>query len=490
MPFDPKTFSKNYFDLLRDFKSPLAEIVKKLKTDASLQIYFESVKGCSSHEAIEYSIFYDFYQILSKVCKDRIEPTSLETFGLVLIAGDILSLLAEDALQMDSYESLRKIFQLDKQVGAAKSIIRLAEEIRPIEITSQNHQVVKNGLMVAIVLKLTKHKHFDEYANLLYRFATIIAKADNLISDDEKVVMDDLHISILRDTFHALHQPINEEERYSLKSLNQNSSETLEEVIEELEGLIGLVPVKQEVRSLVNYIKIQKEREKHQLKTSPISYHSVFIGSPGTGKTTIARIIAKVYKHLGVLKSGHLVETDRAGLIAEYSGQTAVKTNKVIDAALDGILFIDEAYSLVGDNGDDFGKEALAALIKRMEDDRSRLIIILAGYTEEMKKFISINPGLNSRFNRFIEFADYSPNELAEIFKVNCNRLDYILTNKAEEKLNEIVTEAYIERNRTFGNGRFARNLFEKAIENQANRIAELSFLDRNLLLTIEADDL
>ncbi|MEO9210727.1 MAG: AAA family ATPase, partial [Ginsengibacter sp.] len=312
--------------------------------------------------------------------------------------------------------------------------------------------------------------------------ATIIAKADSSVSEEEE--------NILKNIYQITHNPISEEDNKFINISKVDEKESLDDALNELNTLIGLDSVKQEVKSLINYIKIQKEREKVGLKSSQISYHCVFTGSPGTGKTTIARIVAKIYLHLGILKKGHLVETDRSGLVAEYVGQTAVKVNKAIDSALDGVLFIDEAYSLVGENKDDFGKEAVATLIKRMEDDRDKLIVILAGYTNEMKDFIDYNPGLNSRFNRYIQFADYSPTELMAIFKLNCNKLSYVLTDEADKKLLEIITTAFTNRDKSFGNGRFARNIFEKTIEKQANRIASLPSLTKEILTTIGIDDL
>jgi DNA helicase HerA-like ATPase len=260
--------------------------------------------------------------------------------------------------------------------------------------------------------------------------------------------------------------------------------------LDELETLIGLTDVKEEVKSLINYIKIQKEREKRGLKSSQVSYHAVFTGSPGTGKTTIARIVAKIYAQLGILKKGHLVETDRSGLVAEYLGQTAIKVNKIVDSALNGVLFIDEAYSLVGENKDDYGKEAVATLIKRMEDDRDKLIIILAGYTQEMKTFINTNPGFKSRFNRYIEFKDYLPDELETIYKLQCSKQEYKLTDDAEKKVHEIVTGAYVTRDKSFGNARFVRNIFEKTLEMQANRITSIPSLTKEILNTIIAEDI
>lgn len=260
--------------------------------------------------------------------------------------------------------------------------------------------------------------------------------------------------------------------------------------VNELDSLIGLASVKEEVQTLTNFIKIQQKREEQGLKSSSLSYHCVFTGNPGTGKTTVARIVAGIYKELGVLKKGHLVETDRAGLVAEYVGQTAVKTNKIIDNALDGVLFIDEAYSLVGGSESDYGKEAIATLLKRMEDDRDRLVVILAGYTADMKRFIDSNPGLQSRFNRYIEFPDYTAEELLQIFEVNMRKYDYHFGDGAKEVLHQYLEKAVANKDANFGNGRFVRNVFEKALERQANRLASESNLTAQRLSAIEKEDL
>lgn len=259
---------------------------------------------------------------------------------------------------------------------------------------------------------------------------------------------------------------------------------------DDLEGLIGLSTVKEEVKTLRNYILIQQEREKKGLKSTQVSYHCVFTGNPGTGKTTVARIVADVYRSLGVLKKGHLVETDRSGLVADYVGQTATKTNKIIDRALDGVLFIDEAYSLVGGGENDYGREAIATLLKRMEDNRDRLVVILAGYSDEMKEFIDSNPGLQSRFNRYIHFPDYNANELYQIFEVNCWKNDYVLTDEAKETLKAMLEKAVAEKDKNFGNARFVRNLFEKTLERQANRLSKQSDLSKEMLTEIIASDL
>ena len=260
----------------------------------------------------------------------------------------------------------------------------------------------------------------------------------------------------------------------------------------ELDELIGLARVKKEVRSLANFVKLQKQREAQGLKTAKVSFHLVFYGSPGTGKTTVARIVGRIYKDLGVLKKGHTVETDRGGLVAKYMGQTALKTDTVIQQALDGVLFIDEAYALVpeGGGGQDYGQEAISTLLKRMEDYRDRLVVIIAGYKDEMQRFIDSNPGLQSRFNRYIDFPDYSGMELADIFKMYMKKNQYTLAPDAEEFLIERFEYAVAHKDRNFGNARYARNVFEKSIQSQANRLAGQSNLSKMELTELTIDDL
>lgn len=259
---------------------------------------------------------------------------------------------------------------------------------------------------------------------------------------------------------------------------------------EDLTSLIGLAGVKEEITKLQNFIKIQLVRQSQGLMTSPISYHCVFTGNPGTGKTTVARIVAKIYRDLGILKKGQLVETDRSGLIAEYVGQTAVKTNKVIDSALDGVLFIDEAYSLAPTSSIDFGHEAIATLLKRMEDDRDRLIVILAGYSTEMQTFIDANPGLQSRFNRYIHFDDYSAEELLAIFELNLKKHEYKMSESARKQLKSYLDNAVANKDKNFGNGRFVRNVFEETLQNQATRLSAIENLSKEDLQLIVDEDI
>lgn len=259
---------------------------------------------------------------------------------------------------------------------------------------------------------------------------------------------------------------------------------------QELDELIGLESVKEEVRTLANFAKVQQQRASKGLKTPKMSYHLVFTGSPGTGKTTVARIVARIYKDLGILKKGHTVETDRSGLVAEYVGQTAVKTNAIVDSALNGVLFIDEAYALVPeDSRSDYGQEAISTLLKRMEDDRDKLVVIIAGYPNEMKRFINSNPGLQSRFNRYINFPDYTADELHRIFHLYLNKNEYRISEEADAFLRSRLEDIVAHKDRNFGNARYVRNLFEKIIQHQANRLASRRNLSSEELSLITIED-
>ncbi|MFL1997498.1 MULTISPECIES: AAA family ATPase [Lysinibacillus] len=258
----------------------------------------------------------------------------------------------------------------------------------------------------------------------------------------------------------------------------------------QLDGLVGLPNAKKELHNLINFIKIQSLRVDHGLTSFPITYHLVFTGNPGTGKTTVARIIGQIYKHLGVLSSGHFVETDRAGLVAGYVGQTALKVQEVVNKAKGGVLFIDEAYSLINDKQDAFGKEAIDSLLKAMEDLRDDLVIIVAGYTELMEEFLQSNPGFKSRFNHFVQFDNFSTDELYDIFAMLCQTNDYQFGAAFAQRMKAQLHQIPIETIPNFSNGRYIRNLFEKLVTIQSNRLIQQAMITKEELMTFEEQDI
>lgn len=273
-------------------------------------------------------------------------------------------------------------------------------------------------------------------------------------------------------------------------STDENNNDTLESVLTELNSLVGLDKVKEDVNSLMNFIKISKLREKRGMKSPTISFHLVFTGNPGTGKTTVARMVAKLYYLMGILPEGQLVETDRSGLVAGYLGQTAIKTQKVIQDALGGVLFIDEAYALANDKEDSYGKEAIETILKAMEDHRDELVVIVAGYDDLMHKFIDSNPGLRSRFNKYFNFPDYNGEELLKILKRFCDSNGYKLSEETIPMLTQKLNEMFETREEHFGNARAIRNVFEHAINNQANRLVLDDDITDDELMELSIDDI
>ena len=266
----------------------------------------------------------------------------------------------------------------------------------------------------------------------------------------------------------------------------------LEELMTKLRALVGLERVKEEVETLTNLIRVRAMRREHGLPADPMSLHMVFLGNPGTGKTTVARILAEIFRALGVLSRGHLTEVDRSGLVAGYVGQTSLKVAEVVERALGGVLFIDEAYALTTGRGQtDFGYEAVDTLVKLMEDHRDDLVVIVAGYPEPMREFVGSNPGLESRFNRYVEFYDYTPAELRAIFDKLCREGQYAPSEESSKFADELFQQMYDQRSANFANGREVRNLFERAVAQQANRLARLTEpASKETLCALEKDDL
>ena len=326
---------------------------------------------------------------------------------------------------------------------------------------------------------------------MFFRFANAIIKADGRISPLEEAALAEFK-SILFENVSAAGGPTDDsssDQRATVRPIAEEAKH-LEELLSGLNDLVGLERVKSDVAQLVNFLKVQQLRQSQGLATQPVSRHLVFYGNPGTGKTTVARLLAQIYQSLGVLSKGHLVETDRSGLVAGYIGQTALKVKEVVESALGGILFIDEAYALSVGQGWDYGQEAIDTLIKLMEDHRDDLIVVVAGYTDKMNAFLASNPGLRSRFNKYFFFEDYGPQQLVEIFERFCVRAGYQISKPTKDDVMKLFSVLFDTRDETFGNGRLARNLFESTISNQANRIVGMTDISVENLTTITIDDI
>lgn len=285
------------------------------------------------------------------------------------------------------------------------------------------------------------------------------------------------------------------EDKATLFSRNQQENiAAIDEVLQEVDSLVGLTSVKKEIHDMVNLLIVQKMREKDGLKMPSVSRHLVFMGNPGTGKTTIARMMARIYQHLGILENGQLVETDRSRLVSGQLGETAEKVREVAESAMGGVLFIDEAYALLSETKGDYGQEAIETLLKIMEDHRDNLIVIVAGYTDLMNDFLDSNPGLRSRFSKFLQFADYSEMELYQIFELYCKQQDYHLEEGTEVIILDKIRSMKKISMEHFANARTIRNYFEKVVSNQANRIVQEMSMgmgqDKDYLTTITVEDL
>ncbi|AGC68274.1 stage V sporulation protein K [Thermoclostridium stercorarium subsp. stercorarium DSM 8532] len=324
----------------------------------------------------------------------------------------------------------------------------------------------------------TRDEHFGNGRAVRNTLEKLIKAQSDRLAEEKDVTVEMLKTITMEDIEKALR----------VKEITV-TSDKLESILQELDEFVGLKNIKGHIKTLVNLIRTNQKREELGLPVKPMSYHAIFCGSPGTGKTSIARILGRIYQSLGILKKGHVIEVDRSGLVAGYVGQTEEKTNKVLDQAMDGILFIDEAYALVG-GPNDFGRHAIDTILKRMDDCRDRLVVIAAGYTDRMKTFINSNPGLKDRFSWVFEFEDYNAEELFEIFLSFARKQQYVLDEEAEKQLKkhfEALTDIKPEH---FGNGRYVRNLFEKIVIEQSNRIGQkIDSMKKEDLSTITAED-
>ena len=447
-------------DIEEQFKNILENILPVSKQVEPI------VKGLSEQQRME--IKNDLVKILL-LFRSEEEISLYDGFGFGL---SILVLYYPDKYA-EMFSNIKQLSE-SKQISFAKEILKSEEKsFENNDVSFQNFVLESPNLLSS--------GNADKMKKAFYEYAEIIVKADGVVTEEETKTLKFLSKSFFK-------EQKTENKPSQAKEFSKNELDT---ILEELNNLVGMENIKSDIRSLINIINVNKLRSKEGLPEQKLSLHSVFIGPPGTGKTTIARILSNIYHSLELLPENNFVETDRSGLVAGYVGQTAIKTDDIIKKAKNGILFIDEAYTLKrSDSDSDYGQEAIDILLKRMEDYRENLIIIVAGYEKEMNHFINSNPGLKSRFNRYFHFKDYDSTELTEIYKRIADKSGFILKDEALKTLNGLFEKLCSAKDDKFGNARLARNIFEKTFEKHANRTSYIAPITRQILTTIEAVDI
>lgn len=441
---------KNILDNILPVSKQIEPIVKRLNEDQRMEIKSDLIK-------------------ILLLFRNEEEISLYDGFGYAL---SILVLHYPDKY-LEMFNNIKGLSE-NEQKSLAKEILKSDDKyFENNDVSLQNFVLESTDILGS--------GNADKMKKAFYEFAEIIVKGDGIVTEQETKTLKFLSKSFFKEQ---------KNETKPLQAVEFSKNE-LDTILEELNSLVGMENIKSDIHSLINIINVNKLRTKEGLPEQKLSLHSVFIGPPGTGKTTIARILSNIYHSLELLPENNFVETDRSGLVAGYVGQTAIKTDNIITQAKNGILFIDEAYTLKRSNSDnDYGQEAIDILLKRMEDFRGNLIIIVAGYETEMNYFINSNPGLKSRFNRYFYFKDYDSTELTEIYRRIAEKSGFILKDEALKTLHSLFEKLCSAKDDKFGNARLARNIFEKTFEKHANRTAYIAPVTREILTTIEAADI